>query len=64
MNDKDVVILAARRSPLGAFQGQFASLSAPALGGNAIRAVVEDAGNVTRVATSFEGFVAGLVREE
>lgn len=38
-----VVIVAARRTPIGAFQGAFASVSAPQLGAAAIRAVVDDA---------------------
>ena len=40
----DVVIVAARRTALGSFQGQFASLSASDLGAAAIAAVVADAG--------------------
>ena len=39
-----VVIVAARRTALGSFQGQFASLSATDLGAAAIKAVVADAG--------------------
>jgi len=39
-----VVIVAARRTPIGAFQGQLSALSAPQLGSAAIRAAVEDAG--------------------
>lgn len=38
------VILAARRTPIGAFQGALSSLSAPALGAAAIRAAVQDSG--------------------
>lgn len=45
MNNTDpVVILAARRTPVGAFQGVFASVAAPLLGSVAIRAAVADAG--------------------
>ena len=36
-----VVIVAAKRTPIGAFQGQFASLTAPQLGAAAISAAVE-----------------------
>ncbi|RZL59833.1 MAG: acetyl-CoA C-acyltransferase [Variovorax sp.] len=36
-----VVIVAARRTPIGAFQGQFASLTTPQLGASAISAAVE-----------------------
>ncbi len=39
-----VVIVGARRSAMGAFQGAFASLPAPALGGAAIAAAAADAG--------------------
>jgi len=39
-----VVIVAATRTPLGGFQGNFASLTAPQLGANAIRAAVHRAG--------------------
>ena len=38
-----VMIVAARRTPLGSFQGQFASLSTTDLGAVPVRAVVEDA---------------------
>ena len=38
-----VMIVAARRTPLGSFQGQFASLSATDLGAIPVRAVVDDA---------------------
>src|SRR3954471_6184894 len=39
-----IVIVAAARTPLGGFQGNFASLTAPQLGANAIRAAVHRAG--------------------
>jgi acetyl-CoA C-acetyltransferase len=39
-----VVIVGAKRTPIGAFQGQFASLTAPGLGSAAIRASLEQAG--------------------
>jgi len=39
-----IVILGAARTPMGAFQGEFASLSANDLGGAAIRAAVERSG--------------------
>ncbi|RLA19261.1 MAG: acetyl-CoA C-acetyltransferase [Gammaproteobacteria bacterium] len=41
MNQKKVVIVAAKRTPLGSFQGQFSSLSASDLGASAVRAVLE-----------------------
>ena len=48
MNTRDssagVVILAARRTPLGAFQGAFAGVSATELGAAAIRAALADCG--------------------
>jgi acetyl-CoA C-acetyltransferase len=40
----DTVILAARRTPIGAFQGMFASVAAPQLGAAAARAAVADSG--------------------
>ena len=43
MNDP-VVIVSAARTPMGGFQGDFASLSAPQLGAVAIKAAVERAG--------------------
>lgn len=39
-----VVIVAARRTPIGTFQGQFSSLSAPQLAASAIAAAVADSG--------------------
>jgi acetyl-CoA C-acetyltransferase len=39
-----VVIVSAARTPMGGFQGDFASLTAPQLGAVAIRAAVERAG--------------------
>jgi len=39
-----IVITGAARTPMGGFQGVFASVEAPALGGVAIKAAVEDAG--------------------
>jgi len=44
MSPDHVVILSARRTPVGAFQGVFAGLTAPQLGSAAIRASVADAG--------------------
>jgi acetyl-CoA C-acetyltransferase len=44
MNTDPVVILAARRTPVGAFQGVFASVSAPQLGAAAIKAALTDSG--------------------
>ncbi|MFP3566176.1 acetyl-CoA C-acetyltransferase [Paraburkholderia sp. SIMBA_030] len=43
-SNDSVVIVAAARTPLGGFQGNFASLTAPLLGANAIRAAVQRAG--------------------
>ncbi len=40
----EIVIVAARRTPIGALMGQFAALSAPQLGAAAIRAIVETSG--------------------
>ena len=44
MHADPVVILAARRTPMGGFQGDFTSLSASDLGAVAVRAAVADAG--------------------
>src|SRR4051812_20670727 len=44
ISDDPVVIVAAARTPLGGFQGNFASLTAPVLGAHAIRAAVQRAG--------------------
>jgi acetyl-CoA C-acetyltransferase len=44
MNSDPVVILAARRTPVGAFQGAFASVTAPQLGSAAIKAALSDSG--------------------
>jgi acetyl-CoA C-acetyltransferase len=43
MVTKKVVIVAAKRTPIGAFLGQFSDLKAPQLGAAAIRAVLDDA---------------------
>nr|HQV16274.1 acetyl-CoA C-acetyltransferase [Denitromonas sp.] len=43
MNDP-VVIVSAARTPMGGFQGELSSLSAPQLGAAAIAAAVERAG--------------------
>ena len=43
MSQDNVVIVGARRTPMGSFQGQFAPLSASDLGAAAIRAAVEQA---------------------
>ncbi len=44
LHDDPVVIVGAARTPMGAFQGDFAGLAAHDLGGAAIRAAVERAG--------------------
>src|SRR5450631_4138804 len=44
MKSDPVVILSARRTPVGAFQGALATVSAPELGAVAIRAAVADSG--------------------
>ncbi|SEN03855.1 acetyl-CoA C-acyltransferase [Palleronia pelagia] len=41
---RDIAITAARRTPMGGLQGDFATLSAPELGGAAIAAALDDAG--------------------
>lgn len=44
MNDNDIVIVAAKRTPAGALMGNFATLTAPELGAIAHRAALEQAG--------------------
>lgn len=44
MDTDPVVIVAARRTPIGSFQGQFASLTAPELGAAATKACLTDSG--------------------
>lgn len=44
MSKDPIVIVSLARTPMGGFQGDFASLSAPELGASAIRAAVERAG--------------------
>jgi acetyl-CoA C-acetyltransferase len=44
MSTDPVVILSARRTPIGAFQGAFASVTAPQLGAAAIKAALADSG--------------------
>ncbi len=44
MSQDPVVIVSCARTPLGAFQGEFAGLTAPQLGGAAIQAAVERSG--------------------
>ncbi|MEA3149456.1 MAG: acetyl-CoA C-acetyltransferase [Gammaproteobacteria bacterium] len=44
MSSDPVVILSARRTPVGAFQGAFSAVTAPQLGSVAIKAAIEDSG--------------------
>jgi len=44
MNSDPVVILSARRTPVGAFQGAFATVTAPQLGAVAVKAALADSG--------------------
>lgn len=44
MSDQTIVIVGAKRTPIGSFQGQFSSLSAVELGAAAIRGAVDQAG--------------------
>lgn len=44
MSDSSVVIVSARRTPIGAFQGVFSPVTAVELGSTAIRAVLADSG--------------------
>lgn len=42
MSDKDVVIVSAKRTPMGSFQGIFSPLSATDLGATSIQALIDD----------------------
>src|SRR5258708_16514086 len=44
MSDHDVVIVSAKRTPIGAFQGALAPVTGPQLGSAAIKAAIEAAG--------------------
>src|SRR3984957_15791448 len=44
MSSDPLVILAARRTPVGAFQGAFATVTAPQLGSVAVKAALADSG--------------------
>lgn len=44
MSSRDVVIVGAARTPIGAFQGALASVTAPMLGATAVRAALQRAG--------------------
>jgi len=44
MNSDPVVILGARRTPVGAFQGALSTVTAPQLGAVAIKAALADSG--------------------
>lgn len=46
--DNSVVILSAKRTPIGCFQGQLSTLSAPKLGAIAIQAAVDESGIKTQ----------------
>ncbi len=58
MNPDPIVILAARRTPVGAFQGAFTTLTAPQLGSIAIKAALADAG---AAATQVDEVIMGCV---
>jgi len=63
MSCKEIVIIAAKRTPIGAFMGQFAAISATELGASAIAAVLEASGlNVSEIDEVLMGCVlpAGL----
>ena len=54
----EIVIAGAARTPMGAFQGDFAPMSAPQLGGVAIAAALENAGTG---AVSIDEVIMGCV---
>ncbi len=58
MNSDSIVILSARRTPVGAFQGALASVTAPQLGAVAIKAALADSG---LAATDIDEVIMGCV---
>ena len=58
MNPSDIVIVAARRTPMGGFQGDFRDVAAPDLGAVALAAALSDAGLSS---TDIEQVVMGCV---
>src|SRR5258708_38415090 len=58
MNSDPVVILGARRTPVGAFQGALATVTAPQLGSVAIKAALADSG---LAAAQIEEVILGCV---
>jgi acetyl-CoA C-acetyltransferase len=58
MNSDPVVILAARRTPVGAFQGALSTVTAPQLGAVAIKAALADSG---LAATQVDEVILGCV---
>jgi acetyl-CoA C-acetyltransferase len=58
MSSDPIVILGARRTPVGAFQGVFAGLTAPQLGAAAIKAALADSGFA---ATEVDEVIMGCV---
>lgn len=58
MDQDPVVIIGAKRTPMGGFQGDLSALSAPELGTHAIKAALEDAG---LAADQVDEVIMGLV---
>src|SRR5450755_3772032 len=58
MSSDPIVILSARRTPVGAFQGVFATVTAPQLGSVAIKAALADSG---LAATDIDEVIMGCV---
>ena len=46
MQDKDIWIVAAKRTPIGRFQGLLSEFTAPQLGSAAIKATIEASGKL------------------
>ncbi|NVD08055.1 thiolase family protein [Vibrio sp. JPW-9-11-11] len=57
MNQDEIWIVAAKRTPMGRFQGQLASFSAPELGSIAVRAAIEQLGKGSLIEEVFIGCV-------
>jgi acetyl-CoA C-acetyltransferase len=58
MSNDPIVIVSAARTPMGGFQGELASLTAPQLGGHAVKAAIERSGIA---ADAIEEVVLGCV---
>ncbi|MDP5040204.1 MAG: acetyl-CoA C-acetyltransferase, partial [Paraglaciecola sp.] len=62
MSDNSVVIVAAKRTPMGGFMGALSSLTSPNLGAEALKATIDAAGgNRAAVNSSVDEVILGCV---